>query len=108
MVSVAAKDFSFMVENNIRDIFDILHRNKIKVNLIQNSAISFSVCVEDKYRNFDRFIEDISKMYTVNYSSDVCLYTIRHATLEAVNNIEIKGQVLLKQATRETVQIVMR
>ena len=55
LVSISAKDFSFMVESNISDVFEKLDEYKLKVNLIQNSAISFSVCIDDKYNNFDAF-----------------------------------------------------
>ena len=105
-LSIAAKDFSFMVENNLSDVFKKFHQYKLKVNLIQNSALSFSVCVEDKYHNFDRFLDDISRGFKVSFDKNVKLYTIRHATNEAVSFIESKGQVLLKQMTGEAVQIV--
>lgn len=105
-LSIAAKDFSFMVENNLSDIFKTFHHYKLKVNLIQNSALSFSVCIEDKYHNFDRFLDDISKNFKVSFDKNVKLYTIRHATNEAVSFIENKGRVLLKQMTGEVVQIV--
>lgn len=108
LVSVSARDFSFMVEHNIRDIFDKLHRDKLKVNLIQNSAISFSVCIEDKYNNFEQFIDALQDLYEVDYTKDVQLYTIRHASKKAVKSLEKTGEVLLKQSTRETVQIVMQ
>ncbi len=108
LVSISALDFSFMVEFNLSDIFKILHEYKLKVNLIQNSALSFSVCIEDKFNNFNAFINEISAQYQVNYSENVSLYTIRHATDESVKIIEKRGEILLKQATKETVQLVMK
>ena len=106
-VSISALDFSFMVEFNLSDIFKILHTHKLKVNLIQNSALSFSVCIEDKFNNFNHFLKEIEQNYLVKYQQNVSLYTIRHATTEAINMIENKGEVILKQATKETVQLVM-
>ena len=108
LVSISALDFSFMVESNLSDIFSILHDNKLKVNLIQNSAISFSVCIEDKFSNFEHFLAELKSKYKVTYVENVSLYTIRHATEKAINEIEQKGEVLLKQATRGTVQFVMK
>jgi aspartate kinase len=108
LVSIAALDFSFMVEYNLSDIFKILHTHKLKVNLIQNSALSFSVCIEDKFNNFQKFLNSISKRYKVAYQEHVKLYTIRHATDEAVESIEQKGETLLKQATKGTVQLVLK
>jgi aspartate kinase len=108
LVSISALDFSFMVESNLSDIFKILHDNKLKVNLIQNSAISFSVCIEDKFNNFERFLTELKSKYKVTYVENVSLYTIRHANEEAIDEIELKGEVLLKQATKGTVQVVMK
>lgn len=108
LVSISALDFSFMVEYNLRDIFEILHEYRLKVNLIQNSALSFSVCIEDKFNNFQEFISDLELKYKVSYFEDVSLYTIRHANDLAVHEIEQKGELLLKQATKGTVQVIMQ
>ncbi|HKJ06361.1 MAG TPA: aspartate kinase, partial [Flavobacteriaceae bacterium] len=66
LVAISALDFSFMVEDNISDIFKVLSNHKLKVNLIQNSALSFSVCVEDKYHLIDEFLEKIKTKYKVS------------------------------------------
>ncbi|PCI34897.1 MAG: aspartate kinase [Flavobacteriaceae bacterium] len=108
LVSISAKDFSFMVESNLSHVFHLLGDFKLKVNLIQNSALSFSVCVEDNYHQFENFIKIIQENYTVYYNSNITLYTIRYATKEAVEMIENKGQVLLKQATKQTVQVIIQ
>ena len=107
LVSIAALDFSFMVEHNVSDIFKKLHDFNIKVNLIQNSALSFSICIEDKFGNFEPFISELKMKYKVNYIENVKLYTIRHATKKAIESIEQKGDVLLKQSTKGTVQLIM-
>ena len=107
LVSVSAKDFSFMVEHNLSDVFQKLHNYQLKVNLIQNSALSFSVCIEDKFGSFQKFLKDIEQKYTVNYWDNAILYTVRHATKKAINTIEEKSEVLLKQTTQNTVQIVI-
>ncbi|WP_299521979.1 aspartate kinase [uncultured Lutibacter sp.] len=108
LVSISALDFSFMVENNLSELFKILHNYKLKVNLIQNSALSFSVCIEDKFNNFKQFLIDLELKYQISYVENVSLYTIRHANKIAVSEIEQKGKVLLKQATKGTVQVVMQ
>ncbi len=108
LVSISALDFSFMVENNLSELFKILHNYKLKVNLIQNSALSFSVCIEDKFNNFKQFLIDLELKYQISYVENVSLFTIRHANKIAVSEIEQKGKVLLKQATKGTVQVVMQ
>ena len=107
-ISISAQDFSFMVEHNLSDIFKILHNYKLKVNLIQNSALSFSVCIEDKFNNFDSFLKEVTLNYVVNYVENVSLYTIRHVTQEAVDLVEKRGKTILKQATKDTVQLIMQ
>ncbi|APG65707.1 aspartate kinase [Tenacibaculum todarodis] len=108
LVSISANDFSFMVENNISYIFKKLHEHRLKVNLIQNSAISFSVCIEDKFSNFDAFYNELKNAFKITFHSEVTLYTIRHFDKEAVKNIEKNGKVLLKQINKETTQVVIK
>ena len=107
LLSISSLDFSFIVERNISEIFGLLHQHKMKVNLIQNSAISFSVCLDDKYRNFDRLLEELKDKFKIEYFKDVSLYTIRHFTKEAISTIEKDNGVLLKQLNQETVQMVI-
>jgi aspartate kinase len=108
LVSLSAKDFSFILENDISEIFDILHKFKIKVNLIQNSAISFSICIEDNFSNFTVLIEQLKLNYLCLFNENVELYTIRHFNNEAVVSVEKNKEVLVKQMSRETVQIVVK
>lgn len=107
LVSISTNDFSFMVEENLSKIFKQLHQHKLKVNLIQNSAISFSVCLEDSYANFNRFYDEIHANFKVKYNTNVTLYTVRHFNKKSIKEIELKGNVLLKQSSRETIQLVV-
>ena len=107
LVSISALDFSFMVEHNLRDIFNYLHDHKLKVNLIQNSALSFTVCIEDLYGNFDAFYNNIESNYKVSFNRDVTLFTVRHFDEISVSKIEKSHTVLLKQTSRETIQFVV-
>lgn len=106
LLSVSSKDFSFIMENNIRDIFDMLHQYKIKVNMIQNSAISFSVCVEDKFLRFHELVAQLQDKFVVQTQENVSLYTIRHFTPEAIQNLEEKHEILMKQVMDQTIQVV--
>ena len=106
LLSVSSKDFSFVMENNIRDIFDLLHQYKIKVNMIQNSAISFSVCVEDKFLRFHDLVAQLQDKFVVHTQENVSLYTIRHFTQEAIFSLEAKHEILLKQVMDQTIQVV--
>lgn len=108
LVSLSAKDFSFILEDDISEIFDVLHQFKIKVNLIQNSAISFSICIEDNFSNFTAMINQLKLNYLCLFNQNVELYTIRHFTTEAMVLVEKNKEVLVKQMSRETVQIVVK
>jgi len=108
LLSVSSIDFSFIVERNISDIFDLLHKHKMKVNLIQNSAISFSVCMDDYFNNFQNLLEDLKDKFKIDFNKDVSLYTIRHFNKDAISKIEKNNTILLKQISKETVQIVIR
>ncbi|PCI11763.1 MAG: aspartate kinase [Flavobacteriaceae bacterium] len=106
LVSISALDFSFILEHNLSDIFQHLHKFKLKVNLIQNSALSFSMCIEDKFNRFDDFYNEMHHKYKVSYNENVTLFTIRHFDAGSLSKIEKNNSVLLRQTSRETVQIV--
>lgn len=108
LVSLSSIDFSFIMEENISEIFGLFHQYKVKVSLIQNSAISFSVCIEDKFGNFNELKNILSKKFKVSYNDNVSLYTIRHFNEKASEMVENGKEVLLKQVSRETMQIVTK
>ena len=108
LLSLSSIDFSFIMEENISEIFLLLHHYKIKTSLIQNSAISFSVCVEDKFGNFNELKTILSKKFKVSYNENVSLYTIRHFDEKAAKTVEKDKTVLVKQISRETMQIVTK
>jgi aspartate kinase len=107
LLSISALDFSFMVENNISYIFQKLHDYQLKVNLIQNSAISFSVCIDNKFNKFDVFYNELKKQFKMDVQKEVDLYTVRHFDDKAIAVIEAKGKSLLTQINKETSQIVI-
>lgn len=108
LISLSSIDFSFIMEENISEIFGLFHQYKMKVSLIQNSAISFSVCIEDKFGNFNELKNILSKKFKVSYNDNVSLYTIRHFDENASEMVEKGKEVLLKQVSRETMQIVTK
>lgn len=108
LISLSSLDFSFIMEENISEIFSLLHKYKMKVHLIQNSAISFSVCVDDKFGNFNELKTVLSKKFKVTYNDDVSLYTIRHFNDKSADAVTKNRDVLVRQLSRETLQIVTK
>ena len=108
LISVTSLDFSYIVEENISEIFNLLHLYKMKVDVIQNSAISFSVCIDNIYNNLDTLLQHLKAKFKVTCYDNVSLYTIRHYNKNAINQIELGKNVLLKQLTQETVQLVTK
>ncbi|WP_264519833.1 aspartate kinase [Flavobacterium sp. N1994] len=108
LLSLSSIDFSFIMEENISEIFALLHQYKIKTSLIQNSAISFSVCLEDKFGNFNEVKNILSKKFKIAYNENVSLYTIRHFDEKAAKIVEKDKTVLVKQISRDTMQIVTK
>ena len=108
LISLSSLDFSYIVEENISEIFRLLHLYKMKVDVIQNSAISFSVCVDNIYNNLDKLLQHLKATFKVSCHENVSLYTIRHYNLNEISKLEEGKTVLLKQLTQETVQIVTK
>ena len=108
LVSISTRDFSFMVEDNISDIFKLLHTYQLRVNLIQNSAISFSVCVDNSFNHFDQFYDEIKLVFKTSFIKGVDLYTVRHFTNNSLNKIHNLGRSILSQINKNTAQIIIQ
>ena len=106
LISLSSLDFSYIVENNISEIFQLLHQYKMKVDVIQNSAISFSVCIDNIFDNLDKLLQHLKAKFRVSCHKNVSLYTIRHYNTEVLAQLEKDKTILLKQLTQETVQLV--
>ena len=106
LISLSSLDFSYIVEENISEIFRLLHLYKMKVDVIQNSAISFSVCADNIYNNLDKLLQHLKAKFKVTCHENVSLYTVRHYNNNAIDQLEKGKTVLLKQLTQETVQMV--
>ncbi|MBS7332642.1 MAG: aspartate kinase [Weeksellaceae bacterium] len=107
LIRLSSKDFSFITEDKLSGLFTKLYQYQIKVNLMQNSAISLSLCLEDKYNNLEQFIQDVEEEFKVQVDENVLLYTIRHFD-ENSDSVINKDKELLRQTVRETLQIVVK
>ncbi len=108
LMKLSSLDFSFIVEDSISELFKLFHQHKMKVDLIQNSAISFSVCVDNKFGRLEELLNVLKSRFKVVYQEDVSLYTIRHFDANAIKSLLNGAEVLLEQRGKETVQFVIK
>lgn len=108
LLSISTRDFSFIVEEHMSDIFKRFSQHRLKMNTMQNSAISFSVSVNQDQQKINDLIEDLKSDYQVLYNEGLELLTIRHFSEKIADEL-IKGkEVLLQQKTRHTMRVLMR
>ena len=108
LISILPKDFSFVMGDNLSRIFHAFMVNGIKVNLVEASAVSIDVCVDDERSKVDELIDDLKAEFSAVYNENVEMLSIRHYTPEAVNRITTGRDILLEQRTRSTVRFVVR
>ncbi|TLP76950.1 aspartate kinase [Maribacter sp. ACAM166] len=108
LMKLSSLDFSFIVEDSISELFKLFHEHKIKVDLIQNSAISFSVCVDNKFGGLEALLQQLKSKFTVAYHENVSLYTIRHFDTKALESLQKGKELLLEQRGTEIVQLVVK
>jgi len=108
LISIFPKDFSFIIEENLSDIFSIFHKHKVKVNTMLNSAISFSVSVDNDEVKIKALLANLSELYKVKYNTGLELVTIRYYNQGTIDRVTEKKDILLEVKSRHTCQIVMR
>lgn len=107
LMSIMPKDFSFIAEENLQRIFSILSQVGVSVNLMQNTALSFSICIDSNKILIDKLIALLNVDFKVRYNSNMELVTVRHYTQEVIDSIVGGRQVFLEQRSRATAQLVV-
>ena len=108
LLKISSKDFSFIVEKKVSLIFSMLSKYKMKVELIQNSAISFSVVLNNKYMKLDELLYELRENFKVSVDNKVSILTIRHFNRNTLKHIKkLNQKVLLEQRTYKTLQLVL-
>jgi aspartate kinase len=108
LISILPRDFSFVMGENLGAIFHLFMLHGIKVNLVEASAVSMDVCVNDERIKVDNLLADLKTDYTAIYNENVEILSIRHYTPEAVEKIAYNREILLEQRTRSTVRFVVK
>ena len=108
LISISDTSLSFIVETHMSKIFSLLSKHSVRVNMMQNSAVSFSICVDNDAHKIPRLLEDLKNDFEVFFNDGLRLYTIRHYTSESVQGLVKYKDVILEQKSRNTVQIVAK
>ncbi len=107
LLSISSKDFSFIVEDNLSKIFSAFAQHKVKINLMQNSAISFSVCIDSDAKKIAQLIKTLESDYTIKTNEGVELLTISNYSENGFSRFIKDKKLLIEQKTRNTVQLVV-
>jgi aspartate kinase len=108
LISILPKDFSFVMGENLSRIFHTFILHGIKVNLVEASAVSIDVCVDDERPKVDSLLNDLKEEYSTVYNENVELLSVRHSTPEAMERITSGREILIEQRTRSTARFVVR
>ena len=107
LITMRAKDFAFVLEESLSEIFDIIHTHRLKVSLIQSSAVTISVCV-DNTRFVPEAIEALQVHFNVTYNDHLSLLTIRGTTPQILEQAKQGRTIMLSQTTRRTARLVVK
>ena len=106
LLRISTRDFSFIAEEHLSQIFALLSKNKIKISLMQTSAISLALCLEDKYDMVDSLNQELQINFNTEVVKNVTLFTVRNAKLEDLNKFYENKNILLEQISKKTIQVV--
>jgi len=108
LMSVSAKDYSFISENHLSTIFGLFAQNQVKVNMMQTSALSFTVCFDFYEERFKKLLLGLGAEFKVKYNETLTLITVRHYTPASLNELTKDKIILLQQQSRNTEQFVVK
>lgn len=108
LIQLSSKDFSFITEEHMSYLFGQLSLWKIKVTLVQNTAISLSLCVEDKHLHLQDFLQEIGQGFHSSFQTDLSLYTIRNSTIKTLLKYYKEHDVLLEQMYKNVYRILIK
>ena len=108
LISISPKDFSFIAESNLKDIFSIFSKHVANINLMQNSAVSFQVCINNKPDRIAELVKDLEQLYNVSLESGLELITIRYYDTQTIDRVMVNKELVLEQKSKRTIQLVVK
>lgn len=108
LLSFSAKDFSFIAEDHLSKVFATFAENRLRINMMQNAAISFSIAVDFKKEKIDNVIEALQSDFSITRNDNLSLLTIRHYNTGIIDKLTKDKDILLRQVSRTTIQMLVR
>ncbi|MGB0882255.1 MAG: aspartate kinase [Vicingaceae bacterium] len=108
LISISAKDYSFVMEDSLSHIFGLFSTFGVKINLMQNSAISFSACVDFDNQKTMKLINELKKNYKILYNDNLELVTIRHYDQSTIDRVTTNKEILVEQKSRNTARFIVK
>lgn len=109
LLSISTRDFSFIVEDNLKEIFETFSQLGIRIHLMENSAISFSVVFDDDSFKKVELMRALNEKYVVKFNDNVHLLTVRHGKETTADKLVSNSEeILLEERTRNTVRMVLK
>ena len=108
LLSISSRDLSFMAEENLKTVFSTFSKHKVHINLMQNSAVSFSVCFDENREKLEAVLQSLKQEFILKYNEGLQLLTIRHDNGKLLQKLTQGKQIYLSQKNRTTLQVLMR
>ena len=108
LLSFSAKDFSFIAEEHLAKVFSVFATHRLRINMMQNAAISFSICIDTKKEKLDNIVAGLQHDFKIIRNENLTLLTIRHYNTGIIDRLTLGKDILLRQTTRQTIQLLMR
>lgn len=107
LISILPKDFSFIAEDNLQTIFAVLAKHNVRVNMMQNSALSFSFCIDNNEILLDAIRQSLGETFLLRYNTGLQLITIRYYNQHIIDEIVAGRNIVLQQRSRNTAQLLV-
>ncbi len=108
LIRISPKDFSFIAEDSLEVIFGYLSKHGVKIGLMQNSAVSFQICITNDKRKVRNLVDDLEKEFKVTYETGLELITIRYFDRSTIDRVMINKELLLEQTYKQNIQLIVR
>lgn len=108
LLQIATRDFSFVAEHHLGHLFNTLAKHRIKVNMMQNKAISFSVCVSNRPKRIQALMEELEEDFIVKKEDGLELLTVRHYNQEVITQLVKDKMILAEDRLKDTVQMIVK